>query len=735
MVFSNLEYVHGGLIEAQSRRGLSCVILKGCRIAGLLEALAASPHFERFDRWARTNTQHRAHYAIRTSRTSSSRICSFFNSSHFVQLCFPYLRADCDAPTQPIATSCALNMGVGDATIPSSERPEKGSINIPLGEYPETSANSSVDAHKVAGDFAATFNDALSKKDHTAVASLFLKNRSYWRDHLALTWALRTIKGSENVKSYLDSSMVQPIRIRADTSSEFRSPKFMSIDAFGDVKGISFFIIFETTIGRGEGNVTLAEQDGVWKVFTIFTVLQELKGHEEPLHHRRARGVKHGGDPARKNWKELREAEKEEIDPNVLIIGAGQGGLTCAARLKMLNIPALIIDQNERVGDNWRKRYKQLVLHDPVWYDHMPYVPFPPHWPVFTPKDKLADFFEAYVSLLELNAWTSTDLKTTSWDEGKTHWTVNVVRRRPDGSVEKRTLHPKHIIQATGHSGKKNFPSIKGMETFKGDRLCHSSEHPGADPESNGKKAVVVGCCNSGHDIAQDFYEKGYDTTLVQRSSTTVVSSEAICDIGNKGLYDQDSPPVDDADIVFWSTPSELLKAQQIKVTKLEMEHDKKLLDGLRSAGFKIDCGPMESGLLIKYFQRGGGYYIDVGASQLIIDGKIKVKQGQEIAAVLPHGIKFADGSELEADEIVFATGYQNMRTQAREIFGDKVADRVGDVWGFNEEGEFRTMWQKSGHPGLWFMGGNLALSRYYSRILALQIKAVEEGIAGLGGD
>jgi hypothetical protein len=168
---------------------------------------------------------------------------------------------------------------------------------------------------------------------------------------------------------------------------------------------------------------------------------------------------------------------------------------------------------------------------------------------------------------------------------------------------------------------------------------------------------------------------------------------------------------------------------QQIKVTKVQHEHDKKLLDGLRAAGFQLDSGPMNAGLLMKYYQRGGGYYIDVGASQLIIDGKIKVKQGQELKQILPNGIEFADGSKLEADEIVFATGYQNMRTQARLIFGDEVADRVSDVWGFNDEGEFRTMWQKTGHPGLWFMGGNLAISRYYSRMLALQIKAVEEGI------
>lgn len=620
-------------------------------------------------------------------------------------------------------------MGIGEASIPSSERPELGSVNIPIGRYPASSTNKTVDANEAADDIISQFNDAVSKNDNTAIAGLFLDDLSYWRDHLALTWDLRTSKGQDAIKRYLDSSKVQLTSIGVDRSSAVRAPKFGPIDGWGDVHGISFFIRFETTIGRGEGVVSLAEENSTWKIFTLYTLLSELKGHEEPIGHRRPRGVKHGGDPDRKNWKERREAEQQRTDPTVLILGAGQGGLTVAARLKMLNVPALIVDQNERVGDNWRKRYRQLVLHDPVWYDHLPYVPFPPHWPVFTPKDKLAEWFEAYVSLLELNVWTSTNLKSIKWDESKKAWNVTAERRKADGSIEPHTLHPKHIVQATGHSGKKNMPDVPGINDFKGDRLCHSSEHPGANPDSKGKKAVVVGCCNSGHDIAQDFSEKGYDITIVQRSTTCVISSEAITDIGLKGVFDEDSPPVDDADLLSWSVPSELMKAQQVKVTKKQGEHDKDLLDGLRAAGFALDNGPMEAGLSVKYYQRGGGYYIDVGASQLIIDGKIKVKQGQEIARILPNGIEFADGTKLEADEIVFATGYQNMRTQARQIFGNEVADRVSDVWGFNEEGEFRTMWQKSGQPGLWFMGGNLAISRYYSRILALQIKGIEEGL------
>jgi thioredoxin reductase len=410
-------------------------------------------------------------------------------------------------------------------------------------------------------------------------------------------------------------------------------------------------------------------------------------------------------------------------------IGGGQGGLTAAARLKTMGVNTLVIDQNKSVGDNWRQRYHQLVLHDPVWYDHLPYINFPSTWPIFTPKDKLAQFFESYATLLELNVWTSTDIIHTAWEADQQRWTVTVKRNKTDGTSETRSFHPRHVIQATGHSGKKNMPTMKGVESFAGDRLCHSSDFPGAQENSKGKKAIVVGSCNSAHDIAQDYLEKGYEITMVQRSTTHVVSSKAITDVGLKGLFDEHGPQVDEADILLHGLPTPVLKALQVKVCGLQAEHDKEMLSGLAKAGFKYDSGPDGAGLFIKYFQRGGGYYINVGASELIASGQIKVKQGQEIEEVLPRGLKFADGSELEADEIIFATGYQNMRTQTRTIFGDEVANKVGDVWGFNEEGEMRTIWQQSGHPGFWFHGGNLAMCRYYSRLLALQIKGLEEGL------
>ncbi|KAJ8121222.1 hypothetical protein ONZ43_g2274 [Nemania bipapillata] len=621
--------------------------------------------------------------------------------------------------------------------VPSHMRCVPGSVNIKVAKFPSPTKHvEDLDPSRIASSLVGAFNIALEKEDYSSIASLFVED-GYWRDHLAVSWVFRTIQTRPRILDFLQSSAGSKDGFRlksvdVDASTAIRGPKVATIDASGSVSGVEFFIKLTTVLGTGVGIVRLVEQGGQWKIFTLYTRLEELRGHEETVNDRRAKGVEHGGKPGRKNWAEKRAAEADintGNEPAVMVIGAGQAGLTAAARLKMLGVNTLVIDQNDRVGDNWRKRYHQLVLHDPVWYDHMPYLNFPAHWPIFTPKDKLAQFFESYAALLELNVWTRTELVYTKWDESKKAWTVIVNRKRGDGTSDIRTFHPRHLIQATGHSGKKNQPSMKGVENFRGDRLCHSSEFPGARENSQGKKAIVVGSCNSAHDIAQDFLEKGYDITIVQRSSTHVVSSKAITEIALKGIYSEDGPPVDDADILLHGLPISVLKAIQVNIAERQAECDKEILDGLDRVGFKVDRGPDGAGLFFKYFQRGGGYYIDVGASQLIVDGKIKVKQGQEIDEVLPHGLRFQDGTEVEADEIVFATGYQNMRSQTRLMFGDEVADRVTDVWGFNSEGEIRTMWQRSGHPGFWFHGGNLALCRYYSKLLALQIKGLEEGL------
>ncbi|KAG5982192.1 hypothetical protein E4U55_002210 [Claviceps digitariae] len=622
-----------------------------------------------------------------------------------------------------------------DDTLPTTHS-LPGTVNIPLTQFPPPSDVGDANAWHEVKAVVDRLNSSLGDTSFMSTTSLFA-NAGYWRDHLMLSWNFRTVQGPSQIADFLqacaksrDGFRLQKFAI--DDRSPSRQPATAPLDGTGKVVGIHAFLRVETVRGQGEGFIRLAHENGEWKIFAIYTSLRALKGFEESTFFNRPQGVLHGGQPGRMNWaarRRLAQNYDDGSEPEVLIVGAGQAGLTAAARLKALGINSLIIDRNERVGDNWRNRYDQLVLHDPVWYDHMPYMNFPPQWPVFTPKDKLADWLEAYASIMELNVWMRTEMVQTSWDEMKSIWTIELARTGHDGTTESRSFHPRHIIQATGQSGLKNLPLIPGMEKFCGQRICHSSEFSGARVDGKGSKAVVVGSCNSGHDIAQDLFEKGYDVTLVQRSSATVVSSRAITEIALKGLYSEDGPPVDDADMIVHSMPNSMLKAIQVEVVKLQREHDKNLLEGLAKAGFKTDNGPDESGLFFKYFQRGGGYYIDVGASQLIIDGKIKVKQGNKISEILPRGLRFSDGSELEADEIIFATGYQSMKSQTRAMFGDATAEKVSDVWGLNEEGEFRTIWQRSGHPGLWYHGGNMALCRYYSQLLALQIKGMQEGL------
>ncbi|KAL8816309.1 MAG: hypothetical protein Q9223_004658 [Gallowayella weberi] len=628
-------------------------------------------------------------------------------------------------------------MATAAVEIPPSNHGISGSHMLGHVDLPEIipKFSESVDPQSVATSWLQLFNDMINGHE-VKIEDVFLED-SYWRDLLCSTWNFHTYHGLPKISSVLNGGD-RKCRLKflsIDSSSDIKKPSICPIDFHGNIQGLQAFLTVETDVGSGRGLVKLVQDrkaGGKWKAFTLFTTLQELKGHEESVHTRRPTGVVHGANPGRLNWQERRNVEANcegSFEPTVLIIGAGQGGLTIAARLKQLGVATLIIDRNQRVGDNWRNRYHQLVLHDSVWYDHMPYLNFPPNWPIFTPKDKLAEWFETYAKALELNVWTKTSLTSSSWNESQRQWTL-ALERQTEGRTETRTLHPRHVIQATGHSGEPYFPShIKGMDSFKGDRLVHSSRFTGPKPDAKGKKAVIVGCCNSGHDIAQDYHAHGYDVTMVQRSSTLVVGVESLIDVDMKGVYSEDGPPVEDADIMNMSTPNVVAARLKVDNTREINKRDAPILRGLQAAGFALDNGPESAGIMTKYLHRGGGYYIDVGCSQLIADGKIKIKQGQEIAQVKEHSLTFGDGSELEADEIVFATGYQNMRETARKIFGDELADRVKDVWGFDEEGETRTMWRRTGHPGFWFFGGNLALCRFFSRLLALQIKAMEVGL------
>ncbi|TIN45805.1 MAG: NAD(P)/FAD-dependent oxidoreductase [Mesorhizobium sp.] len=571
------------------------------------------------------------------------------------------------------------------------------------------------------------FSAALAAGDIDGAVGCFQED-CYWRDLVTFTWNIKTMEGRDQVRDML---MSQLAKIKPSNWALAKGEDATESD--GLLEG---WISFETEVARGFGHIRL--KNG--KIWTLLTTMVELKDHEEAAGFARPMGAKHGHGKNRPTWKEEREKEADELgfvnQPNTLIIGGGQGGIALGARLRQLGVPTIIVEKNERAGDSWRKRYKSLCLHDPVWYDHLPYIDFPRNWPVFSPKDKIGDWLEMYTKVMELNYWSSTQAKSATYDDQKKEWTVVVHRDGKD-----ITLKPKQLVLATGMSGRPNIPQFKGMENFKGDQH-HSSKHPGPD-SCAGKKVVVIGSNNSAHDICAALWEAGVDVTMVQRSTTHIVRSDTLMDIGLGALYSeqavQNGMTTAKADLIFASLPYKILHEFQIPLYEKMKERDAAFYEGLERAGFMLDWGDDGSGLFMKYLRRGSGYYIDIGASQLIIDGAIKLKSGVDVTEIKEHSVLLSDGTELPADVVVYATGYGSMNGWAAELISKEVADKVGKCWGLGSnttkdpgpwEGEQRNMWKPTQQEALWFHGGNLHQSRHYSQFLSLQLKARREGIA-----
>ena len=578
-------------------------------------------------------------------------------------------------------------------------------------------------AEIVATEWLANFERALTARDIEAAARMFVDD-CFWRDLVAFSWNIVTVEGPKGVRDLL-----------SHTLDRVHASDFAVDDALGGAIDTETWFKFETSVGRGVGYLRL--KDG--KAWTLLTTLSELKGHEEQMSDMRPKGIEHGAIPNRQTWLDQRRREAEELghttQPYAVIVGGGQGGIALGARLRQLGVPTIVVDRNPRPGDAWRKRYKSLCLHDPVWYDHLPYIDFPKNWPVFSPKDKIGDWLEMYTRVMELNYWSSTECKKAAYDEKANEWTVVVER---DG-VE-TILRPKQLILATGMSGKPNLPNIEGMDVFKGDQH-HSSKHSGPDAYRD-KKAVVIGSNNSAHDICAALWEGGADVTMVQRSSTHIVRSDSLmATLG--GLYSESAVASGmttlKADLTFASVPYRVLPTLQIPLYDAIRESDADYYSRLEKAGFMLDFGDDNSGLFLKYLRRGSGYYIDVGASELIASGDIKLESGVDVVRLTENAVVLSNGKELPADLVVYATGYGSMNGWAADLISPEVANKVGKVWGLGSnttkdpgpwEGELRNMWKPTQQEALWFHGGNLHQSRHYSLYLALQLKARMEGIS-----
>jgi putative flavoprotein involved in K+ transport len=573
----------------------------------------------------------------------------------------------------------------------------------------------------VATTWLVNFERALAQCDDALLKALFHRD-SHWRDVLALTWRFTTINGRDAIVNELRRlDEVRPTGFRLETNRT--PPRHVSRAGVASIESI---FTFETAVGCGSGVLRLspeADDNNATRAWTVLTALDEIKESERQPGAAGAASLSYSRDFHGPNWLDLRKATAAYADryPAALVVGGGQAGLSAAACLTQLGVDTLIVDREARIGDNWRNRYHALVLHNQVHVNHLPYMKFPATWPTYLPKDKIAGWFEAYAESMELNYWTGTEFAGGTYDKENGRWLVRL--RRLDGT--EREIHPRHVVMATGASGIPSFPDISTLCNFAGD-ILHSSQYQSGDAW-RGKKALVIGTGTSGHDVAQDLQANGASVTLVQRSPTMVVNVEPSAQLPY-ALYDE-GPSLEDCDLIATSIPLSLAKRSHILMTRQAKSLDKNLLDRLERKGFRLDFGEDETGWQFKYLTRGGGYYFNVGCSELIASGEIGLIQFSDIAEFVAGGVRMHSGETLATDLIVLATGFKSLEHVVKKLFGDEVAARVGPIWGFGDGEELRNMFTRTAQRGLWFIAGSFAQCRIYSKYLGLQIKACEMGL------
>ncbi|KAJ7069046.1 hypothetical protein B0H15DRAFT_871291 [Mycena belliarum] len=542
--------------------------------------------------------------------------------------------------------------------------------------------------------------DLFSNPSNAAVSSLFHAD-AFWRDHVALSWSLRTFHPASVI-----SETVVPLILRAAIASSSLVLQEAQVVAFELPNGVSVVRApFEFRTASPGARCTAAfklvrMKTGGIKVFTVTTAIQELDA------------VPWGTVPSADPVDVPSPTIPKSLD--VLVVGGGHGGLSISAYLKALRINFAMVEKQPAIGDSWANRYESTTLHTTRIFSGLPFVPFPSDYPQYVPARLIAAYYARYVEELRLPAYPARECISATWDEAAARWTVTL-----DGVHGTEVLTARQIIFAVGTGGRvPTTPNFPGKDSFLGESL-HSSAYTNAGKWA-GKRVAIVGAATTACDIAQDCVRDGAAALLVQRGPTRVYPSAHIGAL-QAAFWNADLP-VEAGDVMATEDPIALQAVlSTLVLRRLRDAHDPEYYEGLRRAGFLVNVdGPVHQSLYCD-----SPHYPDIGAGAAIARGEIKVKSGSEIVSVTPTGLAFSDGTTVDADVIVYATGFlKDSRASIAPIVGAAQAAELEPVWGLDAEGEVRGCWRPSGHDHLWFHCGELQTMRYYGKFLALQVAA-----------
>ncbi|KAJ7730977.1 tryptophan dimethylallyltransferase-domain-containing protein [Mycena maculata] len=615
--------------------------------------------------------------------------CAFNSYSNLIQTMFPH-RALSARTGIHTYIGCTVKRGGGDISLyysPEAFAPGRvESLRGPI-ILPKAALLSSSDTQRLAKLWIHEF-DLLVNGDQDA--KLCLAADCCLRDLLVFSPTFRMLEGREKTIAHIQSNSLK--------FSDFALMEAVTFKAVTDqLHLIQGRVRFEDGRASYVAVFTLVSRDDLpWQCWALLTVVDRSK-RNDPQHH-----------------------PPHHID--TLIIGAGQAGLATAAHLRRFGVNVCVIERSTRVGAPWRNRYESLEFNTPKDFSHLPYLPFPEEWPMFPTAAVVANHLEQYPLILGLDVRTATEAVRTNYDEGSKLWTVWL--RRAHGS--EFTLTSNHLVVATGVDAlgglKPRIPQVPGSADFRGTILHSTAVRNTLD--WIGKRVVVFGASCSGHDICKAAWNSGAsEVTMVQRSSTAVISREVLLKLF-PDLYTGDQrPSIETADQLYLALPTPISKVLRGAMMKKLALVDKDLHLNLQAKGFQLPVG--ESDFIERLTVRRGGYYINQGCSDLISNGSVQLRPYDSIESIVADGISLVDGHKLEADIIIFATGFETDSKPAT-FLSDSIYDKTGKIGGMDDEGEAIGLWRPSGHEHLWFAGGDLFNCRFYSRLLALQIFQAE---------